>query len=93
MKSAYVDARRFPPNGCRRGAEGVKQMMFIGGFFWLLILAGIVVLLVWLFSGKPFSSIRRGGTTEETPLEILKKRYARGEISPEDYERMKRELS
>lgn len=66
-------------------------MMFIGGFFWLLILLGIVLLAVWFFSGNQFTG--RRGPAEETPLEILKRRYARGEISPEDYERMKRELS
>jgi putative membrane protein len=71
----------------------VKEMMFMGGFFWLLILIGIVLLAVWLFSGKRSSSVHGGGTAEETPLAILKKRYARGEVSPEDYERMKRELS
>jgi putative membrane protein len=29
---------------------------------------------------------------EKTPLEILKERYARGEISEEEYRRMKEEL-
>ncbi|RJQ49254.1 MAG: SHOCT domain-containing protein [Gammaproteobacteria bacterium] len=59
-----------------------------GGFFmilvWVLVIAGVAALIKWLAS----SSTQRG----ETPLEILKARYARGEISKEEYERMRREL-
>jgi putative membrane protein len=32
------------------------------------------------------------GRAGETPLEILKKRYAKGEIAREEYERMKKDL-
>jgi putative membrane protein len=34
--------------------------------------------------------IKRGG--EESALEILKKRYARGEITKEEYDKMKKEI-
>jgi len=51
---------------------------------WVLVIAGVVALIKWLGS----SSTQRG----ETPLEILKTRYARGEINKEEYERMRREL-
>lgn len=51
---------------------------------WVLVIAGIVALIKWLAS----PSTPRG----ETPLEILKARYARGEIGKEEYERMRREL-
>ena len=40
---------------------------------WVLVIAGVVALIKWLAS----SSTQRS----ETPLEILKTRYARGEIS------------
>ncbi len=52
--------------------------------FWVLVIAGVVALIKWLAS----SSTRR----DETPLEILKTRDARGEINKEEYERMRREL-
>jgi len=52
--------------------------------FWVLVIAGAAALIKWLAS----SSMPRG----ETPLEILKARYARGEINKEEYERMRREL-
>lgn len=60
--------------------------MFI---FWVLVIGGIVYLIVEAF--------RRGGPTREikpspTPLDILRERYARGEITREQYEQMRRDL-
>lgn len=64
-------------------------MMLIMSMFWLIVLGGIIWFLVW--------AIRRmsaGGTPQqETPIDILNRRYAQGEISREEFERMKRELS
>jgi putative membrane protein len=54
--------------------------------FWVLIIVGIAALAKWLFS-MPGS--RAAGNR---PLEILKERYARGEIPQEQYEKMRREL-
>jgi len=51
---------------------------------WVLVIAGVVALIKWL-AGSP---VRRG----EMPLEILKARYAHGEINKKEYERMRREL-
>ena len=44
-----------------------------------------------------YSRSKRGGgiagrSTSETPLDILKKRYAKGEISKEDYEKIRKDL-
>ena len=52
----------------------------------LALIVAVIIGAIWL-GGRP-----RPGVTE-TPLEILKKRYAGGEISKEEYERMKQELS
>ncbi|MDQ7858794.1 MAG: SHOCT domain-containing protein [Armatimonadota bacterium] len=60
----------------------------LSGIFWLAILAGVVLLIVSLVRQAP---PRAGG--EEAPLEILKRRLARGEISREEYDALKRELS
>jgi len=35
---------------------------------------------------------RKNHSTKETPLDILQKRYAKGEIDKEEYERIKKEL-
>jgi putative membrane protein len=57
------------------------------GLFWF----GLLVVIIWAL----FSSSRRGSAPpphRETPEEILKRRYASGEINQEQYHRMLEEL-
>lgn len=57
-------------------------------FFWgLLVLMG-VLLVRWLFPG--WEGRRPADPTD--PLHILQMRYARGEITREQYEQMRRDL-
>ncbi len=61
-------------------------MMVIMLAFWGLVIAGLVVGVRWLLrEGKP--------SRPDTALEILRERYARGEISREEFEARKRDLS
>lgn len=55
--------------------------------FWVLLVLAVAALIKWL-SGRDGST---GGDTG-TPMQVLKKRYARGEIDTEEFERKKREL-
>jgi putative membrane protein len=57
--------------------------------FWALVILGILALARWLFS--PGGSSGSGGSGR-APLDILKERYARGEINREQYEQMRRDL-
>jgi len=63
--------------------------MFFGMFFWILLLAGAVALVVWAvkYSGKADSA-----APQETATDILKKRFAHGEIDKEEYEEKKKIL-
>jgi len=68
---------------------GWMPMMGIGLFgmilFWGLLIAGAVFLIRW-FTGE--TVIKR----EDSALEILKKRYARGEINKQEFDERKRDL-
>jgi putative membrane protein len=66
------------------------EMWFFHFLFWVVIIIGIILLIVWVVRQSGGSSGRRD---EKTALDILKERYARGEISKEEFERMKKDLS
>lgn len=72
------------------GMPGGMVWMMIGAFFWVILVVGLVLLVVWVIK-TPGKNVR--SETEETPLDILKKRYARGEITRSEYEEMKRDIS
>ncbi|MBI2831451.1 MAG: SHOCT domain-containing protein [Chloroflexi bacterium] len=55
--------------------------------FWI----AIIWLIVW--GVKRFSGGRPGGGRERTPLDIAKERYAKGEITREQFEQLKKDLS
>ncbi len=57
--------------------------------FWALVIFGIVVLAKWLFSTGGSGAFRGSG---KSALDILKERYAKGEISRDQYEQMRRDL-
>jgi putative membrane protein len=69
------------------------------GFPWMMIVFLVVAVfcLVFIFrglrSGRGFGCCGDDlGDRRETPLEILKRRYAAGEITPEEFQRMKKEI-
>lgn len=75
------------------GFPGFGMMGFFGGWIGMLInlaiLIGIVVLIVWAV--KRFTS-SSPSTNTQTPREILQARYARGEITREQYQQMLQDL-
>lgn len=64
------------------GSMGIG-MLILGLVFWILIIVGLVLLIKYLWEG-------RGG--QESALEVLKKRYARGEITKEEFEEKKKDI-
>jgi len=59
---------------------------FLGIILWLLIIVGIVLAV------KRIVGASIGGGRSPTALDILKQRYASGEIDEEQYHRMKKEI-
>jgi putative membrane protein len=58
---------------------------------WILVIVGIFILVKWLTE-------RGGGVGKQTPgedsaHEILKRRYAKGEIDKEEFEQKKKDLT
>ncbi|TXL68139.1 SHOCT domain-containing protein [Zeimonas arvi] len=68
---------------------GWGLMGLLHGVLWLVLIAmGIFVLARWLRADAATT-----GHGAESALDVLKKRYARGEIGKEEYEEKKRDLS
>ena len=74
---------------------GFGGVMLFGGLlmiaFWVLIIGGAVWLVVTLARGSQNTSTT--SLSGQTPLDTLKARYAKGEITKEQFEEMKRDLS
>ena len=67
------------------GAWGFGMMLFML-VFWALVIVGVVLGIRWLVTqGRESRS--------DTALEILRQRYARGEINKEELDAKKRDLS
>lgn len=66
---------------------------FFGGgwimFFWWFI---IIVLVVFVIRAVINSGQNKQRMDKETPIEILKRRYANGEIDEEEFQKRKKEL-
>ena len=85
------------PSELNQGNNSMMNFGFtpFGGFgwifmilWWVLIIAGIVALIKWLTSQS-----RGTHNHEKSPLEILKERYAKGEIDKKEFEERKKDLS
>jgi putative membrane protein len=60
------------------------------GIIFLIVVIVIGAAIWWLAKGA--SSSHHGRAPGETPLDILKRRYAAGEITKEQFDGMKRDL-
>ncbi|WP_287155051.1 SHOCT domain-containing protein [Candidatus Solincola tengchongensis] len=70
-----------------------------GGWIWMgiMMVAGLVLLAVLIYAAfrglSHYTAVTGpGGAVRETPLDIARRRYAAGEISPEEFERLKADL-
>ena len=61
-----------------------------GGFMWLIVVVLVGVVIYFLLQVS--KSKGSGGSIIETPSDILKKRYAKGEIDKEEFDRKEKDL-
>ena len=73
--------------GMMGGGWGMTFMIIAMILFWGLIIGGIILLVRFIFP-----SVSSGVKPSQDALEILKQRYAKGEIEKEEFDAKKRDL-
>lgn len=71
----------------RGGSSGDQIGIFIG-----ILLLNIIALILWLLFRPKKKNEKIAIEKKENNLEILKKRYAKGEINEKEYKKIKKEL-
>ena len=71
------------------GTMGIGMMLFML-VFWVLVILGIVVLIRWAWTSM--GEAAQKGESAETALDILGKRYARGEVDKEEFDARRLDL-
>jgi len=66
--------------------------MIFGFIFFIAIIIGVVLLIVWLVRRTGLTDFSISDKQGSRSLDILKERYARGELTKEQYENIKKEL-
>lgn len=79
------------------GMMGTRMMdgfgfMWLMPVFWFVIL-GLIIWAIVAAVGRSGESGGQGLPKSDSALEILKQRYARGEINKEEYEQKKKDLT
>ncbi|RJQ78139.1 MAG: SHOCT domain-containing protein [Desulfobacteraceae bacterium] len=82
----YGSGRWHMPYGMMMGG-GMGVVMIL---FWLIVLAALILLISGIVSNRRTAA--PGVDNEPDALEIVKRRYARGEIDTAEYESKRREL-
>lgn len=84
--------------GFGAGMLGLGALVMVG--FWVLVIGGAVWLVMTLVRGNQSTALSNQSQAllpptapSQSPLDILKTRYAQGEITKEQYEEMRRDLS
>lgn len=77
--------------------DGMGWWMLWGGLMMVLFWGAIVALIVWAIQSvtrrEPSQThVPQGGPSARTPLDIVKERYAHGQVSREEFEQIKRDL-
>jgi putative membrane protein len=72
------------------GMMGGWGMGWIMLLFWILVLVGLILIIKWLLQ---LTSADKKLTGASSAIDILKKRYARGEINKAEFEAIRKDLA
>lgn len=72
--------------------DGMGWWMIFGGVMWLLLIALLVVAAITIARSSARDTHPRNGK-ESDAVEIARRRYASGEISREEFDRIRRDLN
>ena len=72
------------------GGLGWIGMVF-GFIFFILVVIGIIFLIVWLVKRSNYPGVEN--RAESKALEVLKERYAKGEITKDQFDNMKKDIN
>jgi len=75
------------------GFGGHGWSMGFGMGWWWIIGIILVILIIWVVVRNTNQTNARNSSDNQSAMDILKNRYARGEISKEEYEERKKELN
>jgi len=95
LSSSEVLAQGEPGSRIGPGMYGCPYTMSWFGHItmmvlWIGLLMGIIFLIRWLFVSR--QSRREGTRSDDSGLNLLNERYAKGEINKEEFEKIKRDL-
>lgn len=75
------------------GVWGGIGLMILNMVFWLGVFAALSLLIVWAIRRARVPAVAvQDATGQPSTKEILQARYARGEVTREQYERMKQDV-
>ena len=74
-------------------SEGMGWWTLFGSVFWIAVIALLMYAFAQAFGrDEPRSTVTPVTPTAEPPLEIARRRYAAGELSEEDFNRIRENL-
>lgn len=79
----------YGPGGMMGGGFGLIGGVFML-VFWILVIVGVVLLIKWLVDQAGHG--HTGSMPSSQALEILKTRYAKGEITKDEFDRTRQDL-
>ena len=79
--------------GIYNGYGGLGNMMGFwgGGIMMLVVWVAIIIFIVWIV--KEINGKNKNSKSDSNVLDILKERYAKGEINKQEFEEKKKDLS